>query len=91
MLRPRCQSVVKLCNVVVREFELMKSEEVRQKTNDELQDQLDDFEKEAFNLRFQKASGQLENTVRVREVRRDIARIKTILHERRGDLSRGAN
>ena len=69
----------------------MKSEEVRQKTNDELQDQLDDFEKEAFNLRFQKASGQLENTVRVREVRRDIARIKTILHERRGDLSRGAN
>ena len=68
----------------------MKSEEVRQKTNDELQEQLGDFEKEAFNLRFQKASGQLENTVRVREVRRDIARIKTILHERRSNLSEGA-
>ena len=60
----------------------MKAEEVRQKTDDELSDQLGDLQKEAFNLRFQKASGQLENTTRVREVRRDIARIKTVLHER---------
>ncbi|MGE4220428.1 MAG: 50S ribosomal protein L29 [Alphaproteobacteria bacterium] len=61
----------------------MKAEDVRQKSVDELKDQLVDLRKEAFNLRFQKASGQLENTVRVRQVRRDIARIKTILAERR--------
>ena len=60
----------------------MKAEEVRQKTDDELCDQLGDLQKEAFNLRFQQASGQLENNARVREVRRDIARIKTVLHER---------
>ena len=60
----------------------MKEEEVRQKTDDELSDQLGDLQKEAFNLRFQQASGQLENTARVREVRRDIARIKAVLHER---------
>ena len=60
----------------------MKAEEVRQKTDDELSDQLGDLQKEAFNLRFQQASGQLENSARVREVRRDIARIKTVLHER---------
>tara|TARA_Y100000588_G_C13854506_1_gene753450 strand:- start:92 stop:313 length:222 start_codon:yes stop_codon:yes gene_type:complete len=68
--------------VVVKEFNVMKSEEVRQKTGDELSDQLGDLQKEAFNLRFQQASGQLENTARVREVRRNIARIKTIMHER---------
>ena len=60
----------------------MKAEEVRQKTDDELSDQLGDLQKEAFNLRFQQASGQLENNARVREVRRDIARSKTVLHER---------
>ena len=60
----------------------MKAEEVRQKTDDELSDQLGDLKKEAFNLRFQQASGQLENTARVREVRRDIARIKAVLHQR---------
>ena len=65
----------------------MKAEEVRQKTDDELSDQLGDLQKEAFNLRFQQASGQLENTVRVREVRRDIARIKTVLHERNSAAS----
>ena len=67
----------------------MKAEEVRQKTDDELSDQLGDLQKEAFNLRFQKASGQLENTTRVREVRRDIARIKTVLHERSSAASLG--
>ena len=60
----------------------MKAEEVRQKTDDELSDQLGELQKEAFNLRFQKASGQLENNARIREVRRDIARIKTVLYER---------
>lgn len=67
----------------------MKSDEIRQKTADELKDQLEDLQKEAFNLRFQKASGQLENTSRVREVRRDIARIKTVVHERSSALPSG--
>ena len=57
----------------------MKAGDLRTKTEDELKDQLDQLEKEAFNLRFQTASGQLENTARRRLVRRDIARIKTIL------------
>ena len=61
----------------------MKAEDVRVKTIDELNDQLNDLSKEAFNLRFQAASGQLENTARVREVRRDLARIKTILNEKK--------
>lgn len=60
----------------------MKSVDVRAKSNDELNDQLIQLKKEQFNLRFQRASGQLENTARVRVVRRDIARIKTILGER---------
>jgi large subunit ribosomal protein L29 len=57
----------------------MKAAELRAKTEDQLQEQLLQLKKEQFNLRFQKATGQLENTARVREVRRDIARIKTIL------------
>ncbi len=61
----------------------MKAEDLRAKTDDELTDQFKDLKKEAFNLRFQRASGQLENTARVRQVRRDIARIKTTLIERR--------
>jgi large subunit ribosomal protein L29 len=60
----------------------MKAADIRLKTNDELSAMLIDLHKEAFNLRFQRASGQLENTARVREVRRDIARIKTTLHGR---------
>lgn len=55
--------------------------EVRSKTQDELKQSLLDLKKEQFNLRFQKANGQLENTTRARSVRREIARIKTILHE----------
>ena len=61
----------------------MKVEDVRAKSDDALKEQLLDLRKEAFNLRFQTASGQLENTARVRQVRRDIGRIKTILNERR--------
>ena len=60
----------------------MKAADIRQKTDDELGEMLIDLRKEAFNLRFQKASGQLENTARMREVRRDFARIKTTLHGR---------
>ena len=57
----------------------MKPEDIRLKSADELKDQLEELRKEAFNLRFQSASGQLENTARVRQVRRDIARVKTII------------
>ncbi len=57
----------------------MKAADVRTKTSDELKTDLVSLKKEQFNLRFRKASGQLENTARVREVRRDIARIKTVL------------
>jgi large subunit ribosomal protein L29 len=56
----------------------MKAQEIRHMTLDELDDQLAKLKKEQFNLRFQRASGQLENTARVREVRRDIARVKTV-------------
>lgn len=60
----------------------MKAADVRAKTDDELKAELGQLGKEVFNLRFQKASGQLENTARVRQVRRDMARIKTVLSER---------
>jgi large subunit ribosomal protein L29 len=58
---------------------MTKAAELRAKTTDQLRDQLLQLKKEQFNLRFQKATGQLESTARVREVRRDIARILTTL------------
>jgi len=61
----------------------MKAADLRTKTEDELRERLVQLRKESFNLRFQTASGQLENTARKRQVRRSIARIKTILGERR--------
>ena len=61
----------------------MKAVDLTGKTSDELNESLLGLKKEQFNLRFQKASGQLENTARVRQVRRDIARIKTVLHAKR--------
>jgi large subunit ribosomal protein L29 len=60
----------------------MKAEDVRTKTQDQLADDLAALKKEQFNLRFQKATGQLEKTGRVKQVRRDIARIKTIAAEK---------
>jgi len=60
-----------------------KAEDLRTKTVDELTDQLGALKKEQFNLRFQKATGQLEKTARIREMRRDIARIKTIAAQKR--------
>ncbi|AVO44676.1 50S ribosomal protein L29 [Phreatobacter cathodiphilus] len=63
----------------------MKAEEIRTKTLDELEGQLGDLKKEQFNLRFQKATGQLENVARVRQVRRDIARVKTIAAQKRAE------
>ena len=59
----------------------MKAEDIRAKSVDELKEQLVTLNKEAFNLRFQQATGQLENTARQRQVKRDIARIKTVLAE----------
>jgi large subunit ribosomal protein L29 len=63
----------------------MKATELRGRTTDQLAEQLLQLKKEQFNLRFQKATGQLENTARVREVRRDIAKIKTILGQVRSE------
>jgi large subunit ribosomal protein L29 len=60
----------------------MKAEEIRGKTDDELNSTLADLKKEQFNLRFQRASGQLTNTARFRAIRQDIARIKTALGSR---------
>jgi large subunit ribosomal protein L29 len=67
----------------------MKTTDARAKTDDELTGELDVLGKEIFNLRFQRANGQLENTARVRQVRRDIARIKTLLGERRRAAPKG--
>ena len=67
----------------------MKAEEVRGMTADQLDEQLAKLKKEQFNLRFQRASGQLENTSRVREVRRDIARVKTVQSQKRNGQDSG--
>jgi large subunit ribosomal protein L29 len=56
--------------------------DLREKTPDQLRDQLVSLKKEAFNLRFQQATGQMENTARMRQVRRDAARVLTILNQK---------
>jgi len=66
----------------------MKGEDFGVKTPDQLKSELVQLQKEQFNLRFQRASGQLENTARVRAVRRDIARIKTFLAQKRETSSK---
>jgi len=60
----------------------MNAQELRDKTPDQLRDELVNLKKESFNLRFQQATGALENSARVRRVRRDAARVKTILNEK---------
>jgi large subunit ribosomal protein L29 len=60
----------------------MKTAELRDKTPDQLRDDLAKLKKESFNLRFQQATGQLENTARMKAVRRDAARVKTILNQK---------
>ena len=62
----------------------MKAADIRVMTLDQMTDEIAKLKKERFNLRFQRASGQLENTARVRQVRRDIARIETIARQKRG-------
>ena len=59
----------------------MKAQELREKTTDQLREQLASLKKESFNLRFQQATGQLENTARIRAVKRDTARVLTILNQ----------
>jgi large subunit ribosomal protein L29 len=61
----------------------MKTADARAMTVDQLDDEVLKLKKEQFNLRFQRATGQLENTARVRVIRRDIARIKTIARQKR--------
>ncbi len=60
----------------------MKAADLRDKTPDQLRDQLASLKKEAFNLRFQQATGQLESTARMQTVRRDVARVKTVLNQK---------
>ncbi len=60
----------------------MNANELRDQTPDQLREKLTDLKKEAFNLRFQQATGAMENTARTRQVRRDIARVMTVLNEK---------
>ena len=60
----------------------MKAQDLRDKTLDQLREELASLKKEAFNLRFQQATGQLESTARMRTVKRDVARVNTILNEK---------
>ena len=63
----------------------MKAADARAMTIDQLDEELLKLKKEQFNLRFQRATGQLENTSRVRQVRRDIARLKTVARQKKKD------
>ena len=60
----------------------MNAQELRDKTPDQLREELSNLKKEAFNLRFQQATGQLENTARMRSVKRDVARVRTVLTQK---------
>ena len=66
-----------------------KSDDFRAKSADELNTQLSNLQKEQFNLRFQRANGQVDNTGRIRVLRRDIARIQTVLTEQRSAQAKG--
>ena len=61
---------------------MMEAKELREKTMDQLTETLETFKKEGFNLRFQQATGQVENTAQMRRARRDVARVKTIINEK---------
>jgi len=69
----------------------MNAQDLRDKTPDQLRDQLVQLKKEAFNLRFQQATGQLQNTARMRQVRRDVARVNTILSQKAAAAAGEAN
>ncbi len=65
----------------------MKPSDIRALSEDQMKDQLVSLKKEQFNLRFQRATGQLENTARMRQLRRDIARIQTIARQKQAEAS----
>ena len=65
----------------------MKAQDLTSKTPDQLKDQLVALKKEAFNLRFQQATGQIASTARMREVRRDVARVKTVLNQKAAEAA----
>ncbi|HEY4695267.1 MAG TPA: 50S ribosomal protein L29 [Candidatus Hydromicrobium sp.] len=64
----------------------MKVSEIKEQTKEELETKLADIKKSLFNLKFQKATGQLDNPVKIRNLRKDIARIKTLLKEKELDM-----
>ena len=66
----------------------MKASDIRLMTDDQLVDRMANLKKEQFNLRFQRASAQLENTARVRKIRRDIARIQTIARQKQAETKK---
>lgn len=68
--------------VMLKRKSVMNASELREKTPDQLRDELVNLKKESFNLRFQQATGQLENPARLRSVKRDVARVHTILNEK---------
>jgi large subunit ribosomal protein L29 len=65
----------------------MDAKELRDKTPDQLRDEIVALKKEAFNLRFQQATGQIENTARMRAVRRDVARVATVLNQKAAEAA----
>ena len=67
----------------------MKASEIREQTKEELEIKLEDIKKSLFNLKFQKATGQLENQVMIRNLRKDIARIETLLREKELNINTG--
>ncbi|MCG6949511.1 MAG: 50S ribosomal protein L29 [Acidobacteria bacterium] len=67
----------------------MKAKDIRERSDDELRKTLGDLEEQLFKLRFQKSTGQIENPIKIREVRRNIARVLTVMNERRVEESAG--
>ena len=67
----------------------MKAKDIRERSDDELRKALGDLEEQLFKLRFQKSTGQIENPIKIREVRRNIARVLTVMNERQAEESAG--
>ena len=65
----------------------MKAKDIRERSDDELRKALGDLEEQLFKLRFQKSTGQIENPIKIREVRKDIARVRTVMTERQAEGS----
>ena len=74
--------------MIEKRAKAVKAEELRGKTPDQLRDSLVSLKKEAFNLRFQQATGQLENTARFNAIRKDVARIKTVLNQKAAEAAK---